>query len=150
MNNSHDRLDADRGGIDKPNLLLVSNDPWKPYTVRLIEEHYLFIQGFYGEVAATTGTARSVQHLLPLIRDLGHGPDWGDIKAIWYCLEHTALGRRVHAMVFLSEEVEKHQIFKIALASSLLKLNTCWLPTPATAAEFLSAIQALWHVEQFR
>lgn len=136
--------------MDKPNLLLVSNDPWKPDAVRLIEEHYLLIQDFYGEVAATTGTAQAVQHLLPVIRDLGHGPDWGDIRAIWYCLEHAALGRRVHAMVFLSEEVDKHQIFKDALASSLLKLNTCWLPTPATAAELLAAIQALRDVVQFR
>lgn len=130
-------------------LLMISNDRRKADMEQLGRKYGSQIRQLYKEIAGTNGTLDKVRPFLhgkDLI-PLGHGPDFGDIWAIVYCLEHAMQGNHVDCFVFLDEEIEKHQDPKRTLVWALLKMNACWYPTLAAASAFLDAIFPIVGVE---
>lgn len=128
------------GGRD---LLIVSNDAIKLQLVRLIGEFSLLIQQHYGDIVGTGHTAAVLRDWLPAVKALAPGPDFGDVEAVQYCRERRAQGRDVHCFVFFDHRIEPHQIFKDMLATSLLKLDVCWFPTPAAARTYLETLRKI-------
>jgi hypothetical protein len=125
-------------------LLLVANNERKDALTHIVDGHQRVIHGRYDVMAGTTGTLEAVQKRFPTKQfiDLGHGPEFGDIWAIVFMLEHLARGSRLEALVLFDPDIEKHQPFKLALFLSLLKANAVWFPTPASAAAFFHAVDS--------
>jgi len=75
-------------------LLLVANNELKDALTHIVDGHQRVINGRYDVMAGTTGTLEVVQKRFPTKQfiDLGHGPEFGDIWAIVFMLEHLASG----------------------------------------------------------
>lgn len=128
--------------LDKPILLAVANDALKPDVAQIFQAYRDVIDTRYDIIAGTTGTLSMVKEFFPSkwTVDLGHGPDFGDIRATMFVIEHRAAGRRLEALVLLDPSMEPHQLDKTVLLFSLIKAGAVFWPTPASATAFLASL----------
>jgi len=124
-----------------PILLAVANNALKGDLDAMFNAYGPVFEARYGTIASTSRTLPIAQKYFPdkQFVDLGHGPDFGDIRAISFMLEQLAAGRRLEALFLPDANIEPHQPFKLVLMLSLLKANAVWWPTPASAAAFFNA-----------
>ena len=125
-------------------LLAIANDDLKGALDDTFSAHGAVVDARYGTIASTSRTLPIAQKYFPdkQFVDLGHGPDFGDIRAISFMLEQLAAGRRLEALFLPDAKISPHQPFKLVLMLSLLKANVVWWPTPASAAAFFNAMAA--------
>lgn len=105
-----------------PILLTAVNDPYKIDYDRFLDVYSPAFDARYNTIAATSGTKDILEKHLPHKRfiDLGHGPEWGDIRAANFILDQWAAGRRIEALTIINPSGQLHWDAILVLMSSLV------------------------------